>query len=257
MKYEPGAAPRISLEQIEREIRACHYVLPNEAVYQDYMNGYSAQIPDPELRRITLCILVMRSGAIVIGKSIVAHPANFDVTLGRKAARDDAIRQCWELMGFALRDRIGRMDLYIDRVGVTRTPDGEEAFEQIARHSVQPQDGPRIEMAIAMRLTPSNPPEEVPAGTAWQVVLHDGIPLAPGFVIPDGRSLSRLQYPELFATLGTRYCKPGDDPQTFRIPDWRDGVVEEPKTATGDTTPCETEPASRYPGLVEDPEGRN
>lgn len=48
----------------------------------------------------------MNNGFTVIGKSVPASPANFDAQLGRKLAYEDAVRQIWPLMGFALRARL-------------------------------------------------------------------------------------------------------------------------------------------------------
>jgi hypothetical protein len=44
----------------------------------------------------------------VIGKSAPASPENFNAELGKKFAYEDAVRQLWPLMGFALRDRLER-----------------------------------------------------------------------------------------------------------------------------------------------------
>lgn len=59
-----------------------------------------------QLKNLSLCVLVLRNGFTVTGKSAPADPANFDAELGRKFAREDAVRQLWPLMGFALRDRL-------------------------------------------------------------------------------------------------------------------------------------------------------
>lgn len=61
----------------------------------------------PGMETMTVCVLVMRNGFIVIGKSAPADPANYDEALGRKFAREDAIRQLWPLEGYALREKIG------------------------------------------------------------------------------------------------------------------------------------------------------
>lgn len=55
---------------------------------------------------MTICTLVMQNGFIVIGKSAPADPANFNPDLGRKFAREDAIRQLWPLEGYALREKL-------------------------------------------------------------------------------------------------------------------------------------------------------
>lgn len=99
--------PRVSLADIEAQIGAEYRFTAAEAVH-----GLSPPPPivDP-LKTMTICILVMKNGFVVIGKSAPASPANFDKDLGYKFARDDAIRQLWPLMGFALRQHLheGRM----------------------------------------------------------------------------------------------------------------------------------------------------
>lgn len=58
------------------------------------------------LERLSICILVMRNGFTVIGKSAPASPENFNAEFGKKLAYEDAVKQLWPLMGFALRDRL-------------------------------------------------------------------------------------------------------------------------------------------------------
>lgn len=55
---------------------------------------------------MTVCVIVMRNGFMVIGKSAPADPANFNADLGHKFAREDAIRQLWPLEGYALREKL-------------------------------------------------------------------------------------------------------------------------------------------------------
>lgn len=55
---------------------------------------------------LTICILVLRNGFTVVGKSACASPENFNAELGRKIARDDARSQIWALEGYALKSRL-------------------------------------------------------------------------------------------------------------------------------------------------------
>ncbi len=57
---------------------------------------------------LTICLLVTRNGFTLIGKSAPASPDNFDAELGRKPAYEDAVRQLWPLMGYALRERLAQ-----------------------------------------------------------------------------------------------------------------------------------------------------
>lgn len=95
--------PRVSLDDIKDAIRSVYY-----------LNGYDAvactsacRVGDqPALSLFTLCILVMKNNFVIIGKSAPASPENFDTDKGQLFAYEDAVRQLWPLMGFALRERL-------------------------------------------------------------------------------------------------------------------------------------------------------
>lgn len=95
-------APRVSLADIEGAIMHRYDITGAEAVRPD--DG--VRITQPSLNVLSICILVMRNGFTIIGKAAPASPANFDRALGIKLAYEDAVRQVWPLMGFALRDRL-------------------------------------------------------------------------------------------------------------------------------------------------------
>ena len=81
---------------------------PNR-VTLEYMEGRIASIEylNPEsVPQLTLAIVNMKNGFAVVGKSAPADPANFNAELGKKFAREDAIRQLWGFEGFALCDRL-------------------------------------------------------------------------------------------------------------------------------------------------------
>lgn len=91
---------RVSLASLEEKIAAEYFVTGHTAV-----NQVAAPVHE-SLSVLTLCILVMQNGFTVIGKSAPADAANFNEELGRKFAREDAIRQVWPLEGYALRERL-------------------------------------------------------------------------------------------------------------------------------------------------------
>jgi hypothetical protein len=91
-------ANRVSLDDIKANISAEYFITGDKAV---------AGAPvSPDLRVLTICILVMRNGFTIIGKAAPADPENFNPELGRTFAREDAIRQAWPLMGYALREKL-------------------------------------------------------------------------------------------------------------------------------------------------------
>jgi hypothetical protein len=47
-------------------------------------------------------LLELKNGFLVVGKSACVSAENFNAEIGRQVARQNAIDQCWELMGFQL-----------------------------------------------------------------------------------------------------------------------------------------------------------
>lgn len=96
-------APRVSLADIEAAILQRHEMSGAQAVHGNFAVNYG---PPHPLALLSICILVMKNGFTVIGKSAPASAENFNADLGRKLAYEDAVRQLWPLMGWALRDRL-------------------------------------------------------------------------------------------------------------------------------------------------------
>ena len=102
-------APRVSLDDIRANIVGRHIV-----------NGADLAIlsgeddPAPSLGLLTICVLVLANGFTIIGKSAPASPENFDAELGAKLAEEDAVRQVWPLMGYALREELRRAGASIE-----------------------------------------------------------------------------------------------------------------------------------------------
>lgn len=92
---------RVSLADIEANIAAEYSFTGEQAV---------GGVPTvPALALLSISIIVLRNGFTVIGKSAPADAQNFDRELGRRFAREDAVRQIWPLMGYALRERLASM----------------------------------------------------------------------------------------------------------------------------------------------------
>jgi hypothetical protein len=81
-----AVAPRVTLDSIEAKI-----------VREEYM------IID---NLLTICVLKMANGFYVTGESAPASPANFNADLGRKFAREQAVRKVWGFEGYALREKL-------------------------------------------------------------------------------------------------------------------------------------------------------
>jgi len=73
----------------------------DESLLREY-----ATYPGSPLSLITICVLTLRNGFTVVGHSACASPENFSAEIGRKVAREAAIREVWPLMGYALRTQL-------------------------------------------------------------------------------------------------------------------------------------------------------
>lgn len=81
-----AVAPRVTLDSMEAKIASESYTV---------IDGI-----------LTLCTIKMANGFYVTGESAPASPENFNAELGRKFARESAIRQLWKLEGYALREKL-------------------------------------------------------------------------------------------------------------------------------------------------------
>lgn len=101
-------APRVTPKDIEANIASEHYFTAEQGVIGEEYQGGGPTSQTPEaLRLLTFCVLVLRNGYTVHGVSACASPENFNAELGRRIARENAVREIWPLMGYAL-----RTDLY-------------------------------------------------------------------------------------------------------------------------------------------------
>lgn len=102
-------APRVTPQSIEATIASEHYFTAKDGVDGAFSNACTQQIqplsPDP-LRLLTLCVLVLKNGFTVVGKSACASPENFNAEVGKKIARADAVNQIWPLEGYTLKQRL-------------------------------------------------------------------------------------------------------------------------------------------------------
>jgi hypothetical protein len=99
--------PRITPQDIE----GCHH--PARCTSRPLRASWATPGPTPldaraikppeHLDRITICVLTLRNGYTIVGTSACASPENFDATIGRKIARQNATQQIWPLLGYVLR----------------------------------------------------------------------------------------------------------------------------------------------------------
>lgn len=100
--------PRVTPADIEAEIAAEFYFTAADGVLgQSEMGTRPAAWTN--LDQVTICTLVLRNGAKVLGVNYGAiDRAQHDAAKGRVAARAAAVEMVWVLLGFRLRDELAR-----------------------------------------------------------------------------------------------------------------------------------------------------
>lgn len=94
--------PRVTLANIQNAIAHTAF-----STGHDLTDGVGlSEEQRQQIGVLTICLVVMKNGFSVIGKAAPASPENFNAELGRKFAYEDAVRQLWPLMGFALREKL-------------------------------------------------------------------------------------------------------------------------------------------------------
>lgn len=106
-------APRITLNDIEANIISEHYFTAkagaasgdedNVNIWHDAEDYGKEKIP---LSLLTFCVLVLCNGFTVTGESACVSPENYDVDIGHKVARQNAVNKIWPLMGYALKEKL-------------------------------------------------------------------------------------------------------------------------------------------------------
>lgn len=101
-------APRVTPADIEAEIASEHYFTAAQGMRAAFEEGGlpARDLKYEPLELLTFCVLVLRNGFTVTGESACVNPADFDLEIGRKVARQNAVAKIWPLLGFSLRDAI-------------------------------------------------------------------------------------------------------------------------------------------------------
>ena len=105
---QKAVAPRVTLADVEASIGNEAYMLPTEY---------------PALGTTTICLLTLVNGFMIKGYSACVSLANFDADIGKRLAKEHAVRQIWDFLGFALatkvsgRDPLAATGSFLDRLG--------------------------------------------------------------------------------------------------------------------------------------------
>jgi hypothetical protein len=83
-------------------------VLIDGEIVDDYYRNLGSAIKAPEgspAYNTTLCVLILRNGFVIVGKSACVYSENFNEETGKRLAREDALRQIGPFMGWREADK--------------------------------------------------------------------------------------------------------------------------------------------------------
>ena len=121
MTNENPVIPAITPHDIELEIVAEYFF----TAYDGYMGAHDAgtlvaqESPTSaeELKRTTICVLVLRGGYTVTGVAGVLDIRRNDPAIGRDTARKNAVDQIWPMLGYMVLNQEKRVAYRIWRDG--------------------------------------------------------------------------------------------------------------------------------------------
>ena len=101
-------APRVTPDDMQANVVGEYYFTAEAGVRGMHLAGSGDYIPPqhPTLSMLTFCVLVLRNGFTVVGKSACVSPENYDEEIGKTVARANAEREIWPLMGYALQEKL-------------------------------------------------------------------------------------------------------------------------------------------------------
>lgn len=101
----PTNAPRVTQEEVLDSISSEYFFTGKEGLCGKH--GYLPDGYDDGLAMVTICVLILKNGHRIVGVNTGSvSDENFDHTLARKLAKENALDQIWGLLGYSLRDRL-------------------------------------------------------------------------------------------------------------------------------------------------------
>ena len=96
-------APRITPADIEASIASEYFFTADQGVEAADLE----RLYPGSLCMVTICVLIMHNGYRIVGVNTgPVSSVNFDADLGRQYARENAIEQIWQLLGYELRSKL-------------------------------------------------------------------------------------------------------------------------------------------------------
>lgn len=109
IQAKANKAPRVTPADIQASILREHYFTAADGAFGASMRSDGTAVPPADgapMGLLTFCVLELCNGFTVTGESACASPENFNVEIGRRIARENAVAKLWPLLGFRLRDKL-------------------------------------------------------------------------------------------------------------------------------------------------------
>ena len=102
-------ANSVTRETIESKIAGVMYMNGADMAKANGMNiGHETE---NNLKRLTLCVVVMENGFLLTGESACVSADNYDEATGKRIAFENATNKMWPLLGYALREELFKASL--------------------------------------------------------------------------------------------------------------------------------------------------
>lgn len=99
--------PRVTETDLKNEITGVYYINPQDALHAiDRRQKRGMRELPVSMSLLTICILTLKNGYTVTGKSACVSPALYNKDLGQELAYKNAVQHMWPLMGFRLADKL-------------------------------------------------------------------------------------------------------------------------------------------------------
>ena len=100
-----ATASRVTPADVQGAIKSAYFFRASDGVLRT-ADASPPQADFEALQLLTFCVLVLKNGFTVVGKSACASPENYRRDVGERVAREDAERQIWPLLGFELKQML-------------------------------------------------------------------------------------------------------------------------------------------------------
>ena len=110
VKENNMSAPRITPDDVDNSISSIHIFSGLEAAKANRVIR-SEPVDAESLKLLTMCVIVLKNGFTVTGKSSCVSPENYDRSKGEEIALNNAKDQIYSYLGFELKTKLSNKEV--------------------------------------------------------------------------------------------------------------------------------------------------